>query len=120
MEIIRPRQTYQHSIQKTRKWPPATSEAIKKRRENYKCDKLHRRNHENIKRLWGTIENTTRFQSDPIGKYVNLSEKTFSKETSQLLSKNLNFVSTPKVYNKRKQNEEMETFYRIKKIARIL
>ena len=82
-----------------------------KKRENYKCDKLHRRNHENIKQVWGTIENTTRFQSDPIGKFVNLSEK-----TSQLLSKNLNFVSTPKVYNKRKLNEEMKTFYRTKKL----
>ena len=30
MEIVRPRQTYQPSIQKTRKWSPATSEAIKK------------------------------------------------------------------------------------------
>ena len=111
MEIVRPRQTYQPSIQKTRKWSPATSEAIKKKRENYKCDKLQRRNHENIKQVWGTIENTTRFQSDPIGKFVNLSEK-----TSQLLRKNLNFVSTPKVYNKRKLNEEMKTFYRTKKL----
>ena len=78
---------------------------------NYKRDKLQRRNHENIKRLWRTIENTIRFQSDPIGKVVNLNKKTFSEEAFQLLNKNLNFAPTPKVYNKGKLNEETETFY---------
>ena len=53
-----------------------------------------------------------KFQSDPIGKVVNLSEKTFSKETFQLLTKNLNFVPTLKVYNKYKLNEEMGTLNR--------
>ena len=69
-----------------------------------------------FKRLWRTIENTTRFQSDPIGKVVNLSKNTFSKETFQLLNKNLDFVPTLKVYNKRNLNEEMETFYRTIKL----
>ena len=95
--------------------PPATSEAIKKC-GNYECDKLHRRNHENVKRLRRIIENITRFQSDPTGKVVNLSEKTFSKETFQLLNKYLNFNPTLKVYNKRNLNEEMKTFYRTIKL----
>ena len=33
-----------------------------------------------FKRLRRKIENTTRFQSDPIGKVVNLSKKTFRKK----------------------------------------
>ena len=37
-----------------------------------------------------------RLQSDPIGKVVDLSKKTLSKEAFQLLNKNLNFVPTPK------------------------
>ena len=44
------------------------------------------------------MENTTRCQSNTIGKIVNLSKKTFSTETFQLLNKNLNFAPTPKVY----------------------
>ena len=56
-----------------------------------KRDKIHRRNYENVKRLRGKIDNTIKFQSDPIGKNANLSKKTFSKETSQLLNKNLLF-----------------------------
>ena len=93
----------------------STLEAIKKC-GNYKRDKLHRRNYGNIKRLWRTIENTIKIQSDPIGKVVNLSKKTLSKETFQFLNKNLNFVLTAKVYNKHKLNEEMETFYRTIKL----
>ena len=41
--------------------------------ENNKHDKLHRPNHENIKKLWRTVENTTRHQSDPIWHVINLS-----------------------------------------------
>ena len=57
-------------------------------------------NHENIKKLWRTVENKTRYQSDPIGHVINLSKKTFTKGTLQLLNKNLNFIPTPKVYVK--------------------
>ena len=72
---------------------------------NNKHDKLHRANHENIKKLWRTVENTTRYQSDPIGHVINLSKKTFTKGTFQLLNKNLNFIPTPKVYNQHKQKQ---------------
>ena len=54
-------------------------------------------NHENIKKLWRTVENTTRYQSDPIGHVINLSKNTLTKGTFQLLNKNLNFIPTPKV-----------------------
>ena len=76
--------------------------------ESYNRDKLHRKDCENIKRPWRTIENTIKFQSDRTRKVVNLSKKTFSKETFQLSHKNLNFVLKPKVCNKHKLNEEME------------
>ena len=56
----------------------------------------HRTNHENIKKLWRTVENTTRYQSDPMGHVINLSKKTFTKATFQLLNKNLNFIPTRK------------------------
>ena len=59
---------------------------------NNKHDKLHRANHENIKKLWRTFEYTTRYQSDPIGHVINLIKKTFTKGTFQLLNKNLNFI----------------------------
>ena len=83
---------------------------------NNKHDKLHKANHENIKKLWRTVENTTRYQSDPIGHVINLSKKTFTKDTFQLLNKNLNFIPTSKVYNKDKLNKELESFYRLLKL----
>ena len=64
------------------------------------------------KGFWKATENTIKFQSDPIGKVVNLSKKIFSKETFQILNKNLNFILTPKVYNLHRLDKEMETFYR--------
>ena len=42
--------------------------------------------------------------------------KTFTKGTFQLLNKNLNFIPTPKVYNKDKLNKELESFYRLLKL----
>ena len=32
------------------------------------------------------------------------------------MNKNLNFIPTPKVYNKHKTNEELESFYRLLKL----
>lgn len=93
-------------------------EGIKKGKRN-KCDKLHKRNHENInKRLWRTIASKIRFQSDPIWKVPNLSKKAFSKETFQLLNKNLNLVSKPKVYKKHRQRNA--NILQNNKIKRIL
>ena len=50
-------------------------------------DQLQRANHENIKKRWRTIENTTRYQSEPIGYVINVSKKTFTKAKFQLLNK---------------------------------
>lgn len=111
MVIIKLHQTYQHNIQKMQKWPLGTSEVIKQC-GYYKRDNIHRRDNENIKKPWRTIENTIRFQSDPTGKVVNLSKKSFSRETFRLLNKNLHFVSAPKVYDNCRLNEEMQIFYR--------
>ena len=44
-------------------------------------------------------EDTTGHQFDPIGNVINLSNKTFAKETFQLLNKNLNFIPTPNIFN---------------------
>ena len=95
-----------------RKWPPQTLEPIKKC-GNHKRDKIHRRNHENILKIgFGELlkiqlHSNLIFQSDPIGKVLDLSKKTFSKEIFQLLNKNLNFVPTPKVYNKHNKIERI-------------
>ena len=43
------------------------------------------------------IFKTTRFESDPIGKVINLSKKKFIKEIFQLLNKNLKSTTTQKV-----------------------
>ena len=56
------------------------------------------------------------YQSEPIEKVVSLSKKSFSKDSFQLLNKDLNFVLTPDVYNKHKLNEVMETFYKTTKL----
>ena len=102
-------QSNNQHIQKTQRWPPTITGANKH-------DELHRANHENIKKLWRTIENTTRYQPDPIGHVINLNKKTFTKGTFQFLNKNLNFIPTPKVYNKDKLNKELESFYRLLKL----
>ena len=64
-------------IQKTQRWSPATKYG------NNKHDKLHRTKYKllNIFNCWRTVENTTRYQSDPIGHVINLSKKTFTKGT---------------------------------------
>ena len=43
-----------------------------------------------------------------IGHVINVSKKTFTKGIFQILN-----ISTPKVYNKRKLNKELESFYRL-------
>ena len=50
------------------------------------CDFLVETRCLKVKRILGAIENAIRFQSDPTEKVANLSKKTFSKETFQLLN----------------------------------
>ena len=58
------------------------------------------------------LEDTFRFQSDAAGQVVNLSTKTFCKETFKILNKNLNFVPTQKTINKNTINKQLEDFFR--------
>ena len=53
--------------------------------------------------------------SDPIGSVVNLSRKTFAKDTFKLLNKNLTFIPTFKT-NKQKLYIEMASFFRLVKL----
>ena len=62
------------------------------------------------------VEDTTGHQFDPIGNGISLSKKKFTKETFQLLNKNLNFVPTPSIFNKNQLNKELDDFFRLIKL----
>ena len=81
--------------------------------KNHKRYKFYRTNHANTKKLWRTVEDTTGHQFDPIGNVINLSNKTFTKETFQLLNKNLNFIPIP---SKNQLNKELDNFFRLIKL----
>ena len=66
---------------------------------NQKRYKFYRTNHGNTKKLLRTVEDTIAHQFDPIGNVINLSNKAFTKETFQLLNKNLNFIPTSSIFN---------------------
>ena len=55
---------------------------------NHEPYKFYRTKHANTKKLWRTVEDTTRHQFDPIGNVINLSNKTFIK-IFQLLNKKM-------------------------------
>ena len=78
---------------------------------NHKRYKFYRTNHANTKKLWRTVEDTTGHQFDPTGNVINLSNKTFTKETFQLLNKNLNFTPTPSIFNENQLNKEIADFF---------
>ena len=80
---------------------------------NHNRYKFYRTNHANTKKLWRTVEETTGNQFGPIGNVINLSNKTFTKKTFQLLNKNLNFITTPSIFNKYQLNNELDDFFRL-------
>ena len=89
-----------------------------RRRPTTKCKdhkryKFYRTNHANTKKLCRTVEDTTGHQFDPTGNVINLSKKRFTKETFQLLNKNLNFLPTPSIFNKNQLNKELDDFVRL-------
>ena len=47
------------------------------------------------------IKSKIRYKSEPSGHVINLSKHSFSLDTFKLLNKNLDFVPTPKKYNKK-------------------
>ena len=62
---------------------------------NHSNNKFYQRNNAKTKNLWQNIQSTAAiFKSDPIGSEVNLSNKTFTKNTFKLSNKNLNFIPT--------------------------
>ena len=71
-----------------------------------------RRNHENFGNLRKTIEKSIKHQSDPNGNIINLTKLSFTKAEYKLLSKNLNFIPTPKVYNKNELDTDLNDFFR--------
>ena len=71
-----------------------------------------KKNHENFGKLQKTIEKSLRHQSDPNGNIINLTKHLFTKTECKLLNKNLNFIPTPKVYNKRELDKDSNEFFR--------
>ena len=53
-----------------------------------------------------------RHQSDPNGNIINLTKHSFTKAEYKLLNKNLNFIPTPKVYNKNELDADLNDFFR--------
>ena len=91
--------------------PPPNRRAISKYR-NHKCSFNHRRNNENIINLQRKIKETLKYRSDPIGNVINLTSFLFSKNVYKLLNKNLNFIPTPKLYNKKELKNDLDVFFR--------
>ena len=98
-------------IQKTPFRPPSVK-AKQKKRTNFKCTDVHRRNKENLDKLWRTIEKSVQYQHDPAGNVTNLSKFSFSKNVYRLLNKILNFVLTGKVYNKTQLKYDLNIIFR--------
>ena len=66
-------------------------------------------------KLWQlrkTIEKSIRHQSYPNGNIINLNKHSFTKAEYILWNKNLNFVPTPKVYNKNELDADLNDFFR--------
>ena len=72
--------------------------------------KLYRTNYDNFIKFWKTLEDTIRFQSDPVGQVINLSAKRFCKDTFKFL--NINFVPTQNTINKNTIHKQFENFFR--------
>ena len=54
-----------------------------------------------------SFEDTTGHQFEPIRNVINLRNKTFTKETFQLMNKNLTFIPTSSIFNKNQLNKEL-------------
>ena len=101
----------QCSIQKTYTTRGLLRRPTGKRRIT-ECYNIHRRNYENFENLRETIEKSIRHQSDPNGNIINLTKHSFTKAEYKLLNKNLNFIPTPKVYNKNELDADLNDFFR--------
>ena len=88
------------------------SRRSRRKHRTVQLHKLHRKNHDNFIKLRKMLEDTIRFQSDPVGHVINLSTKRFCKDTFKLLNKNLNFLLTQKAINKDTIKRQFEDFFR--------
>ena len=56
----------------------------------------------------------------PVRNIINLHNTTFTKQTFQLLNKNLNFIPTPSKKNKNQLNRKLDGFFRLIKLKTYL
>ena len=49
---------------------------------------------------------------DPNNYVINLTKKTFDKDTFRLLNKNMNFIPNPGKYNKKDFNNDIDSYFR--------
>ena len=56
----------------------------------------------------------------PLRNIINLRNTTFTKQTFQLLNKNLNFIPTPSKKNKNQMNRKLDGFFRLIKLKTYL
>ena len=56
----------------------------------------------------------------PLRNIINLHNTTFTKQTFQLLNKNLNFIPTPSKKNKNQLNRKLDGFFRLIKLKTYL
>ena len=61
----------------------------------------------NHKRIRQAINNSIKYRVDPSGKLLNLSKLNFSVYEFQLLGYNLNFIPTPKFFDKNNLNRDV-------------
>ena len=87
-----------------------------KQHRNNKCTYLYPTNNGNAIGIQRAIKSKIRYKSDPSGHVINLSKHSFSLDTFKLLNKNLNFVPTPKKYNKKQLDNDAENFFRLIKL----
>ena len=62
------------------------------------------------------LEKSLRHQSDSNGNIINLTKHSFTKTEYKLLNKNLNFIPSPKVFNKNKLDADLNDFFRNMKL----
>ena len=87
-----------------------------KQHRNNKRTNLYPTNNGNAIGIQRAIKSKIRYKSDPSGHVINLSKHSFSLDTFKLLNKNLNFVPTPKKYNKKQLDNDAENFFRLIKL----
>ena len=82
-----------------------------KQHRNNTCTYLYPKNNGNAIGMQRAIKSKIRYKSDPLWHVINLSKHSFSLDTFKLLNKNLNFVPTPKKYNKKQLDNDAENFF---------